>query len=414
MCGLSAATSGRALSPIDENIFFERDYAGRVTESETRIAFYLPSFERGGIERFLINIGGELVDRGVTVDVLVRTTTPTVEQLDDRVNVVRMGATSVADTIAQTLLHDQVAKAVLSFPSYVRYLVREVPDLLVSMQLNPFAVIGVRLARVDIPVVIRESNMPSAASPDRDSPLSRLSPLAKRIFYPRADRVIANSEDVADEIVQFVDVPPEQVGVIYNPTFAPSVFERATEPVSHPWFESDVPVIVSVGRFAKQKDFETLIRAFAILVETHEARLLLVGDGEERSKLESLTETLGIADSVGFTGYQENPYKYMSRAEVFVLSSNYEGLPNVLIEAIAVATPAVSSDCPGGADEILVDGNGGKLVSVGNADAMASAIADLLDNPSHARNELAIAYDHIDRFTPDHASEAYIKLAEEL
>lgn len=382
----------------------------RVTEDSPRIAFYIPSFERGGIERLVINIAPELLDRGIAVDVLVRTTDPPIRQLDGRVNIVRMESLPRLYPLFERLLPRQVAKAVAAFPSYLQYLVRTNPDLVVSLQINPFSVLGARLATVDVPVVVRESNTPSAATNDATHPISRISPAVKRLVYPFAAGIIAVSEDAGQDIAEFVNVPTDRITTIYNPTYNEAVIERARESADHPWFDDEIPIITSVGRFADQKDFQTLLRAFDELLETHRARLVLVGDGDRRKDLESLADRLGITDSVAFVGYQENPYKYVARSDVFVLSSHYEGLPNVVIEALTVGTPVVATDCPSGPREILLDGDGGKLVPVGDATAMRDALAATLDDPEQARRELAAAWEEIDRFRPENAAEAYIRL----
>lgn len=384
-----------------------------MTEDRPRIAFYIPSFERGGIERTVINVVPELLDRGVAVDVLVRTTDPPIEQVDDRARVVRLTSLSRTFPLLARLLPLQVAKAAASFPAYVRYLSRTRPDLVISLQINPVGVLGARLAPGDRRVVVRESNTPSAATETASHPVSRLAPLLKRLVYPLADEIVAISEAAGRDIVEFVGVPADRVTTIYNPTYTDAVLEGALEPVEHPWFDQDVPVVTSVGRFAVQKDFETIVRAFALLRETHRARLVLVGDGDRRASLESLAADLGVQADVAFVGYQDNPYPYVARSDVFVHSSHYEGLGNVIIEALALGTPVVATDCPNGPREILVDGDGGKLVPVGDAQAMRDALAATLDDPGRSRRELAAAWDGLDRFTPGAVAERYLGLLEE-
>jgi glycosyltransferase involved in cell wall biosynthesis len=190
-------------------------------------------------------------------------------------------------------------------------------------------------------------------------------------------------------------MPLERITVIYNPVFTPDLLHKAQEPVDHPWFApAGLPVILGVGRLAEQKDFFTLIRAFALVRQHRPARLIIVGEGPDRPGLEALARELGVADDVSLPGFSTNPYAYMRQADVFVLSSLFEGLPAVLVEALAVGVPIVSTRCPHGPEEILQDGICGPLVPVGDAAAMADAICATLDAPlpAHVLQERARAF----------------------
>jgi glycosyltransferase involved in cell wall biosynthesis len=156
-----------------------------------------------------------------------------------------------------------------------------------------------------------------------------------------------------------------------------------------------LPVIVGAGRLQQQKDFPTLIRAFAQLNRARPCRLLLLGDGRERSVLEALIAQLGIGTDVQLPGFQHNPYPFLARADLFVLSSAWEGSPNVLTEALALGTPVVATDCPSGPREVLDDGRFGRLVPVGDADALLHAMADTLDAPLPARTLGAAVVEYV-------------------
>jgi glycosyltransferase involved in cell wall biosynthesis len=161
----------------------------------------------------------------------------------------------------------------------------------------------------------------------------------------------------------------------------PELQQKVREHFEHPWFGPGLPaVILSVGRLTSQKDFCTLIKAFAKVRQTNPSRLLILGDGEDRSALETLVDQLGLREDVSLPGFVANPYPYMTRADVFVLSSRWEGLPGVLIEALYCGAPLVSTDCPSGPREILADGKYGKLVPVGNMDRLAQAIEATLNS----------------------------------
>ena len=227
--------------------------------------------------------------------------------------------------------------------------------------------------------------------------------------YPKADKIIVISHGLANEMHQVLDIPCEKIVVIYNP-IAPEVFQKMNEPVNHPWFEyGQPPVILAAGRFTKQKDFPNLLRAFAIVRRNRPARLLILGDGEDRSLLEQLIKDLGISEDVSLPGFTDNPYAFMKRAAVFVLSSIYEGLPNVLLEALACGCPVVATDCPTGPREILDNGRYGRLVPVGDHEALAKAILETLDNPDFPANR----EERIQRaleFSLDAAVEKYLQV----
>ena len=163
--------------------------------------------------------------------------------------------------------------------------------------------------------------------------------------------------------------------VILNPVVTPEIFNLAKVPVNHPWFRvGQPPVMLAVGRLTKQKDFITLIHAFALVRKQCPAKLVIIGEGEERQNLETKVMELGIQDDVDLPGFVENPYAYMAGATLFVLSSIYEGLPTVLIEAMALGLPIVSTDCPSGPSEILENGKYGTLVPIGDKTTMAHGI----------------------------------------
>ncbi len=203
-----------------------------------------------------------------------------------------------------------------------------------------------------------------------------------RLSYPWAQGVAAVSQGLAEDLSNFSGLPLSKIQVVYNPVVTPSVLEKAQAPVEHPWFVAgEPPVILGVGRLHEQKGFATLIQAFALVRKQKTSRLMILGEGHLRPQLEALVNELGLQDDVALPGYVGNPYAYMAKAAVFTLSSGWEGLPTVLIEAIAVGTPVVSTDCQSGPSEILQNGTFGNLVPVGDVEALATAIVATLDAP---------------------------------
>ena len=201
-----------------------------------------------------------------------------------------------------------------------------------------------------------------------------------RWLYPKADFVVGVSQGVIDDLKRVLRFDSKKVQVIYNPIVDEELLRKTDEPLDHPWFRpGKPPVILGVGRLAKEKDFPTLIRAFALVRKERPARLMILGEGEERPNLEALVRELGLEEDVALPGFVDNLYKYMKRAAVFVLSSLWEGLPTVLIKAMALGTPVVATDCPSGPAEILEGGKWGCLVPPGDPKDLAKAILDTLE-----------------------------------
>jgi glycosyltransferase involved in cell wall biosynthesis len=203
-----------------------------------------------------------------------------------------------------------------------------------------------------------------------------------RYFYPWADAVLVPSQGAADDLLAIGGLDPEKVKVVPSPIVNERLLRLAKEPCPHPWLETgEPPVILGVGELCERKDFATLLRAFAQVRAALPSRLIILGEGRKRPELEALAHTLGIADAVALPGFDPNPYAYMARAALFVLSSRCEGAPVVLMEALACGVPVVSTDCPSGPREILQGGRLGALVPVGNAEELARAVLVTLRTP---------------------------------
>lgn len=201
-----------------------------------------------------------------------------------------------------------------------------------------------------------------------------------RRWYPYADSLLVTSQGLRDNLVTATGLKAERIRVIYSGVITDRVHERARETVDHPWLGSrrTQPVVLGAGRLKEQKDFPTLVRAFARLREWREARLILIGEGEDRAELEHLVRELGVVDDVDMPGFTPNPYAWIARADVFALSSRWEGFGNVVAEALALGVPVVSTSCPSGPTEILGEGEYGRLVPMGDAQALALALAETL------------------------------------
>jgi glycosyltransferase involved in cell wall biosynthesis len=329
-------------------------------------ALFLPSLDGGGAERVFLNLAQALVENGVCVDIVLA------KRAGHFLSSVPMGANLV------DLSHTRPLRAV---PSLVRYLRAKRPSVLLSTitNANVAALLAHRLATVPTRVIVREANTLSSELKNT-STLDRL--VVQKIvqwFYPLADVIVAPSNGVADDLAAVTGVRRERIRVIYNPIVSNALLAKARDTPDHPWLQNNqIPVVLGIGRLTRQKNFSTLIRAFAIARRHLPARLLIIGEGREHALLQGLIQREGLSADVALIGFVENPYAFLSRAAVFVLSSEWEGLPGVLIEALACKAAVVSTDCPNGPNEILAGGKYGQLVPVGNVEAMASAILKVL------------------------------------
>ena len=287
-----------------------------------------------------------------------------------------------------------------------RYVRKARPHVLVSALpgADAAAVCAAQLTAQAVPVVVTVHNVPA------DYYAPEWLATARRL-YPLADAVVAVSRGVA-ESVRAVGVDARRVRTIYNPVPTDSIRRLAQADVAHPWFaDGTPPVVLSVGREGPSKDYPTLVEAFGLARREVDARLVILGklSAPYRARLKSLARGLGVARDLDFVDFDENPYRYMRLAGLLVLSSRSEGLPTVIIEALACGTPVVSTDAPYGPREII--GGWGDLPPVGDAAALARALVATLRGERPTEDALrARAAD----FSPDNAADAYLALFEEL
>lgn len=395
----------QSASPIVSGVA-QNKIAGRT------IAFFIPSIEGGGIERNLVNLCRGLLALDYAVDVVYcRATEAFLNQIPANAHMVRIGNWASSGP-ASRWTRGRTGISLAALPGLLTYLRSTRPFALIAMQSSVFAVWTQRLANRSTTLIVRESNTPTAAI--QDSQRASVALLwMKRWSYPSADAVVANSHSAADDLSQVLHVSRHSIEVIYNPSFDPMIKTRSEEPLDHPWFQpGEPPVILGIGRLVPQKDFVSLIQAFACVRVRVAARLVILGEGAQRAELEQLVDNLGVKNDVALLGFVPNPYKYLSRAAVFVLSSRYEGLPNVLIEAVGLGVPSVSFDCPSGPREILLGGNAGILAPLGDVPALAQGIVDLLTNHVLASQLAAVGQAQSWRFTPEMGVNQYVDLIE--
>lgn len=358
-------------------------------DASMHIALFIYCLRGGGAQRRTVTLANGFAERGNRVDVVVVSSD---ESQGVRLHPgVRVQALDAGWRHWFEPLNRRINVRGLftlgSIPTLAYYLRRERPDVLLSAasHVNLVASCARQLSATGIPLVLRVSNSPTGNLPYwpfvQRMVRRFLRALARRL-YPLADAIIAVSDGVNRDVQILARVPAERITTIYNPIVGPDLERAARAPLDHPWLAGGgVPVVLGVGKFKLQKDFALLVRAFSRVRRSRPARLIILGDGGRRGELESLVQHFGLAQDVALPGFVDNPCAWMSRASVFVLSSAWEGLPGVLIEAMACGCPVVSTDCPSGPAEILDHGKFGPLVPVGDERAMADAILSVLANP---------------------------------
>jgi len=234
----------------------------------------------------------------------------------------------------------------------------------------------------NVPVIISVHNFLSTSlTIQRYSGIKRL---VTRLFFPMANEVISVSRAAGHDLVSRFNIPEHKVSVIYNGIDKAHIVMRSAEQPEKNYFADETPVIIAVGRLSKQKGFDVLIRAFAEVRKKRMVKLLILGEGDERSYLESVAREAGVSRYVTMPGFISNPYTYIKRSSLYVMSSNFEGFPVVLLEVMACGVPIISTACTSGPDEILENGVTGILVNVGNVGEISGSICNLLGDPVKA------------------------------
>jgi len=336
--------------------------------AKKRIAFFLDALHGGGAERVVVNLLKGLVERDeFDLDLVLATKEgPYLDSVPPEVRIVDLEA----------------GRAVLATLPLKNYLQANRPWAVVGSMghVNVVASIATKLSRIETKLLLVEHNTISATQTRLRR--AKLVFQLMKLLYPTADAVGGVSVGVSRDLEQCLGLKPESVEVLYNPVVNQELIAKSQEDLDHPWFAADLPpVFLAVGRLNLQKDFLNLLEAFALVRKQKSARLMILGEGEERPQLETAIARLGIADDVLLPGFVSNPYAYMSHASCFVLSSSYEGLPTVLIEAMACGCPVVSTNCPSGPDEILAGGTFGVLVPVKDPEALSQGMLETLANP---------------------------------
>lgn len=357
------------------------------------ISIFLPSVHGGGAEKAMLVFAAELIKRGFRVDLVVaKFQGPHVSSIPQGVRVVDL----------------QSSRMLKAIPRLVQYFTETRPQAVFSTitHANIATVWAARRAGVTAPIVVRQSNAPRA---ETKSSMGRY--IASRIIpfaYPHASGIIAVSEGVRSELLELNRCLDPLTKVVPTPVLTEEVRRLGDEEPQHPWLQSlEVPVLLSAGRLEHHKGMLDLIRAFRRVRDARPARLVILGEGSERGRLESEVARLRLSQDVSLPGFFSNPFSFMNRASAFVLASHYEGLPNVLIQAMAFGTPVVATDCRSGPAEILDGGRLGRLVRVGDIGELAVAMEQSLDLPRQKLGQEVVWQ----RYGAERATTQYLELA---
>ncbi|MBX3046471.1 MAG: glycosyltransferase [Anaerolineales bacterium] len=339
---------------------------------QPKVALLMSNLLPGGIQQVIFKLARNFVKNGNKVHLLVLSSQGTLP----------------ADFPKDIQIFDlRLRNKTLLFFRLALYLLRERPDSFLSTHphLNVIAIFAALATRSKTRVAVSEHNNPRQAYKDRKSQNHKVStPFLERILYPYADAIVAVSNGVALDMAPMTKIPFERIQVIYNPIVDDELSQKANEVVNWPFEEDTIQrkKIIAVGRLSPQKNFSVLLHAFAILHQRKlDARLLILGEGRERGKLENLARELGLENKVSLYGVTSNPYAFMSMADVCVATSLWEGFPLVIAEALACGTQVVSTDCRSGPAEILDDGKYGWLTPINDPMATANAILQALARP---------------------------------
>lgn len=366
-------------SKISKNLYDKTEIFPIINSQSSslgKIAIYIDSLRGYGADKTLLKIAEGLASIGLEVDLVTAKKT---DKIDSQIN----PAVNLIDLKSSRF---NVIKNVVGLTSY---LIKQQPTILFSsIHFNNItsvlAITLAKLAGVKSKLVVRQANSLEYQLKGYPFPIGILMYPLLRLAYKKADLIISPSKGLISDLTEFMKAEESKIKLIYNPTVTADIYEKAQQKTNHPWFEQkSCPIILGAGRLKPQKDFITLIKAFARVKRNfQDAKLVILGEGGQREELENLVTQLGLEEDVDLIGFQKNPYSFIAKADVFVLSSIYEGLPNILIEALALKKKIVATNCPSGPAEILKFGEYGSLLPISSPFVLESAIAKALKEQS--------------------------------
>ena len=358
-----------------------------------KVSILVPDLRGGGAERVNVVLARELCARGVDVELIVlQLSGSLIEILPANIKVVELGASRIRDAVLPL----------------TRYLRRERPDALLAAMwpLTIVAILARILARTQTRVVVSEHSTLSLTPVFRRFAHRWIIPWTIRLFYPKADAVIAVSNGVAQDLMQLGNLPEHSIHVVYNPANPDASDMASSNPDFTYWKRPEAAKVIAIGSLKPQKDYPTLLRAIYLLRKVRAVELLILGEGAERVNIENLVSELDLSDVVHLPGFVISPIPYLKSADLFVLASAWEGFGNVIVEALACGIPVVSTDCRSGPSEVLDNGKYGRLVDVRNPEALAEGMNQMLEHPPERRRLVERA----NEFGADRAARHYYAL----
>jgi glycosyltransferase involved in cell wall biosynthesis len=346
------------------------------------VLLILPDLVPGGAQRIFIDLANSLTASGYKTTAIVAYPSRKAWLFSPPTNVIRLSN-------AEYGFWSSLMLPILFF-RFRKILKKQHPDAVISTLTgtNLLTLLATDYSQRDYPVYIREASTTQNTT-------SLIIRMLKKRLYPKATGIIAVSEGVLNELESSIGLPSSRLHVIKNPVNKGHLKEASRASVTHKWLKNkSCPVFIAVGRLTKAKDYDTLIKAFNLVRLTLPAKLIIVGEGLERPALESLVSSLKLDDAVDMPGHFDNPYALMARADVFVLSSRWEGFVNVLLEALALGMPIASTDCHSSPREILENGKYGRLAPPGNPHKLAESMLQALKSPPQAEHQESRADDY--------------------
>ncbi|MFP4212738.1 MAG: glycosyltransferase [Desulfohalobiaceae bacterium] len=358
-----------------------------------RIGIFVSYSGDGGVEKMVSNLARGFLQAGHQVDmVLIKARGAHLGSIPPEARVIDL----------------QAGSTLLSLPGLIKYLRQENPQALLAAKERAakVALLARRMTGRPEKLLLRLGIHLSQSLQGKSALHRALRYYPARWLYPGADRIICVSQGIAQDLAGICRLPASRFRAIPNPVLTPEIYQLAEQQPEDPWLSSSgCSRILAAGRLTRQKGFDVLLQAFARLCTQQPCRLLILGEGPLRPQLQKQIQDLGLKDLVQMPGFRANPYAYMARADLFVLSSRFEGSPNSLKEALALGTPVVATDCNSGPRQILQDGRFGPLVQVDDPYGLALAMQDTLRCPLPGQ-ELASAVAH---YTLLASSQAYLQ-----
>lgn len=378
------------------------------TKKLLSVAFFLPSLAGGGAERNIVNLLKNINKKDYLVSlVLAEKEGDFLEKIPEKIEIV--------------CLKTKRKAYFKIFLRLIDYFKKENPDIIISAfpHFNIICLLAKKISKAKTKIIITEHvgllSLPKISSSFFHGIVSKfLLPIFVKIFYPKADAIICVSKGVADDLHKIIKKDMNFV-IIYNPIDIKEIEKLSKEKIQHKWFlDKKISSIVMAGRLIAQKDYATAFLSLAIVNKKRDARMVILGRGAEEKKLKNISEKLGLSEKIAFMGFQKNPYKYISKSSIFVLSSIIEGFGNVIVESMACGVPVVSTNCPFGPDEIIENNKSGILVPVKNPELLADAILRVLGNPSLKKSFIKEGKSRAEDFSAETIIKQYEKVINEL